>query len=177
MAVPRRPRITEALDKGNRLRPGSTCIRWVNDPASWLEAQRGSSVILAVELADEAIRLADLKPAEPAERTIMLLGNEGSGVPPEGMEFAQYAVEIPMIGIGSSLNVAVAGSLVLYRLAGLLLCGRIMTRFRCSPAVTAVMTPPIIRPPGETGAKVRAAWYPAVPARQNGSIHEERFHR
>ena len=150
MAVPRRPRITEALDKGNRLRPGSTCIHWVNDPASWLEAQRGSSVILAVELADEAIRLADLKPAEPAERTIMLLGNEGSGVPPEGMEFAQYAVEIPMIGIGSSLNVAVAGSLVLYRLAGLLLCGRIMTQFRCSPAVTA---------------------------RQDGSIHEERFHR
>ncbi|MGW5188725.1 hypothetical protein ACWEOO_05690 [Kribbella sp. NPDC004138] len=29
-------------------------------------------------------------------------------------------VEIPMIGTGASLNVAVAGSLVLYRLAGLL---------------------------------------------------------
>jgi tRNA (guanosine-2'-O-)-methyltransferase len=28
------------------------------------------------------------------------------------------AVEIPMIGSGASLNVAVAGSLVLYRLAG-----------------------------------------------------------
>lgn len=28
-------------------------------------------------------------------------------------------VEIPMVGRGSSLNVAVAGSLVLYRLAGL----------------------------------------------------------
>ena len=30
------------------------------------------------------------------------------------------AVEIPMIGTGASLNVAVAGSLVLYRLAGFL---------------------------------------------------------
>jgi len=30
------------------------------------------------------------------------------------------AVEIPMIGSGASLNVAVAGSLVLYRLAGFL---------------------------------------------------------
>jgi tRNA (guanosine-2'-O-)-methyltransferase len=30
------------------------------------------------------------------------------------------AVEIPMLGTGTSLNVAVAGSLVLYRLAGLL---------------------------------------------------------
>jgi tRNA (guanosine-2'-O-)-methyltransferase len=29
-------------------------------------------------------------------------------------------VEIPMIGSGASLNVAVAGSLVLYRLAGLI---------------------------------------------------------
>jgi hypothetical protein len=30
------------------------------------------------------------------------------------------AVEIPMVGTGASLNVAVAGSLVLYRLAGFL---------------------------------------------------------
>jgi tRNA (guanosine-2'-O-)-methyltransferase len=28
-------------------------------------------------------------------------------------------VEIPMVGVGASLNVAVAGSLVLYRLAGM----------------------------------------------------------
>jgi tRNA (guanosine-2'-O-)-methyltransferase len=28
-------------------------------------------------------------------------------------------IEIPMMGIGQSLNVAVAGSLVLYKLAGL----------------------------------------------------------
>jgi hypothetical protein len=34
------------------------------------------------------------------------------------MELADTAVEIPMIGWGASLNVAVAGSLVLYRLAG-----------------------------------------------------------
>ena len=33
---------------------------------------------------------------------------------------ADVAVEIPMIGSGKSLNVAVAGSLVLYRLAGFL---------------------------------------------------------
>jgi tRNA G18 (ribose-2'-O)-methylase SpoU len=36
------------------------------------------------------------------------------------MELLDVAVEIPMIGIGASLNVAVAGSLVLYRLAGFL---------------------------------------------------------
>jgi tRNA G18 (ribose-2'-O)-methylase SpoU len=40
-------------------------------------------------------------------------------VPPEGLDRADLAVEIPMVGTGHSLNVAVAGSLVLYRLAGL----------------------------------------------------------
>ena len=36
-----------------------------------------------------------------------------------GVELADEAVELPMIGTGASLNVAVAGSLVLYKLAGL----------------------------------------------------------
>src|SRR6266567_4425253 len=58
LAVPRRPRIQEALDKGNRLKPSAICIHWVNDPVNWLEVQRKDSVILAVELADEAVRLA-----------------------------------------------------------------------------------------------------------------------
>lgn len=42
------------------------------------------------------------------------------GISPEAMELVDVAVEIPMIGAGASLNVAVAGSLVLYRLAGFL---------------------------------------------------------
>ena len=33
--------------------------------------------------------------------------------------YSTQVVSIPMVGIGASLNVAVAGSLVLYRLAGL----------------------------------------------------------
>ena len=37
---------------------------------------------------------------------------------PEAIDLLDVAVEIPMIGTGASLNVAVAGSLVLYRLAG-----------------------------------------------------------
>jgi len=35
------------------------------------------------------------------------------------IDSADLCVEIPMVGTGASLNVAVAGSLVLYRLAGL----------------------------------------------------------
>ena len=39
--------------------------------------------------------------------------------PAEAVDLLDVAVEIPMVGSGASLNVAVAGSLVLYRLAGL----------------------------------------------------------
>lgn len=49
----------------------------------------------------------------------MLLGHEREGLPPEAL-LVDVAVEIPMVGRGSSLNVTVAGSLVLYRLSGLL---------------------------------------------------------
>ena len=44
---------------------------------------------------------------------------ERSGIPPEAVDCLTAAVEIPMVGVGASLNVAVAGTLVLYRLAGL----------------------------------------------------------
>jgi len=50
----------------------------------------------------------------------MVLGPEATGVPPQALDLLDCVVEIPMVGTGHSLNVAVAGSLVLYRLAGLL---------------------------------------------------------
>jgi tRNA (guanosine-2'-O-)-methyltransferase len=53
------------------------------------------------------------------ERTVVLLGHEIQGVPEAQVEAADVCVEIPMVGLGASLNVAVAGSLVLYRLAGM----------------------------------------------------------
>ena len=49
-----------------------------------------------------------------------MLGHEQTGIPPEALELLDVAVEIPIIGTGASLNVAVAGSLVRYRLAGLI---------------------------------------------------------
>jgi tRNA (guanosine-2'-O-)-methyltransferase len=67
-------------------------------------------------LADEAIGLADL-PAV-GQRTIVILGHERAGIQPEAIGPLDVAVEIPVTGTGASLTVAVAGSLVLYRLAG-----------------------------------------------------------
>jgi tRNA G18 (ribose-2'-O)-methylase SpoU len=74
-------------------------------------------VVLAVELAEDAIPLQRLESAR--RTTVVLLGHEHDGVPEEAWPLVDDIVEIPMVGRGASLNVAVAGSLVLYRLAGL----------------------------------------------------------
>jgi tRNA (guanosine-2'-O-)-methyltransferase len=117
MAVPRLPWVPEALGRGNTLRRPQ-CVHWVGrDPCGWLLRQRSAGVrVVGVELADEAVRLADLPAAR--QRTIAVLGHERNGIPAEAVDLLDVAVEIPMIGTGASLNVAVAGSLVLYRLAG-----------------------------------------------------------
>jgi tRNA (guanosine-2'-O-)-methyltransferase len=119
LAVPRLPWVPEALRRGNTLRRPA-CVHWTGrDPLAWIGQQRLSgSVIIGVELAEDAVRLADLPAART--RSVMLLGHEQSGIPPEALDLLDVAVEIPMIGHGSTLNVAVAGSLVLYRLAGFL---------------------------------------------------------
>ena len=117
LVVPRKPWIDEALARGNTLR-GPSCVHRVARPLDWLAQQRASgSAIVGVELADDAVRLGDLPAAR--RRTVIVLGNESDGIPYEALSLLDIVVEIPMVGAGFSLNVAVAGSLVLYRLSGL----------------------------------------------------------
>jgi len=120
MAVPRLPWVPEALARGNTLRHPA-CVHWTGrDACRWLGEQRTAGTrIIGIELAEDATWLADLPPAR--QRTIALLAHEQTGIPAEALDLVDMAVEIPMIGTGASLNVAVAGSLVLYRLAGFLL--------------------------------------------------------
>jgi tRNA (guanosine-2'-O-)-methyltransferase len=122
MAVPRTAR--RSLAKGNTLRVRS-CVhpvdrpREADRPLRWLAAERAAGAeVLGVELADDAVRLADLAPAR--RRTVIVLGHEHEGIPDDAWELLDRVVEIPMAGAGHSLNVAVAGSLVLYRLSGML---------------------------------------------------------
>ena len=118
LAVPRFPWVPEALRRGNTLRRPA-CVHWVHDPPGWLARERAAGTkVVGVELAEEAVRLADLPVARG--RTIAVLGHEQTGIPPEALDLLDTVVEIPMVGTGASLNVAVAGSLVLYKLAGLL---------------------------------------------------------
>ncbi len=117
LVVPRRSWIDEALATGNTLRHRS-CVHRVSRPVEWLACQRGDdTAIVGVELADDAVRLGDLPAAR--RRTVVVLGDESDGIPDDALPSLDTVVEIPMVGTGFSLNVAVAGSLVLYKLAGL----------------------------------------------------------
>lgn len=118
LAVPHERWVGPALARGNTLRR-SSCVHRISNPLCWLAAQRAAgSRLLGVELADEAIRLGDLPAAR--QRTIVVLEHESDGIPPDALALLDQVVEIPMIGTGLSLNVAVAGSLVAYKLAGML---------------------------------------------------------
>lgn len=118
MAVPDSSHYRAALRRGDTL-PRRPHVHWLGQPKlGWIsrERKRGSA-ILAVEIADDATPLTRLEPARA--RTVVLLGHEHHGVPDEVWPLLDVVVEIPMVGTGASLNIAVAGSLVLYRLAEL----------------------------------------------------------
>lgn len=118
LALPRFPWVPEALARGNTLRK-PVCVHWTGDPLGWLARQREAGArIVGVELADEAVRLADVGVVR--SKTVLVLGHEQRGIPPEALDLLDTCVEIPMIGVGASLNVAVAGSLALYKLSGLM---------------------------------------------------------
>jgi tRNA (guanosine-2'-O-)-methyltransferase len=118
LAVPPFPWVDDALAHGNTLRK-PTCVHRVGNPLQWLVRERLSGTrLIGVELTDESIRLADLPVARA--RTIAVLGHEATGIPHDALDLLDCVVEIPMVGTGLSLNVAVAGSLVLYKLAGLI---------------------------------------------------------
>lgn len=107
------------LRKGNTLGRGQPHMHWANTARGWIakERARDDTRVVAVELAEGATRLADVLPAR--QRTIILLGNEGRGIPDDVWDLIDEVIEIPMVGLGGSLNVAVAGSLAVYKLAGL----------------------------------------------------------
>ena len=117
MAVPDTDHYRGALKTGDTLRV-RPCLHWVDSKLGWIERQqRDGAQIIGVELDEDSIPLSKLSQAR--HRSVVLLGHEHEGLPHEVWPYLDQVVEIPMMGVGGSLNVAVAGSLVLYKLAGL----------------------------------------------------------
>ena len=78
-----------------------------------LESRRWN--LVAVELDHRAVNVFD---AEYPERPCFLLGAELAGVPGELLDEAELVVQIPQWGLVPSLNLAIAGSIVLYDYLG-----------------------------------------------------------
>jgi tRNA G18 (ribose-2'-O)-methylase SpoU len=119
IAAPRTPHYRSALARGNTL-PERSCVHWVAPSKNewlWQQRHRGSRLV-AVETTEGGTPLPWVEASR--QRTVLLLGHEHNGVPPAVCDLADEIITIPMIGRGRSLNVAVAGSLALYRLAGLM---------------------------------------------------------
>lgn len=71
--------------------------------------------LVVVELDERAVNLFD---ARYPERPCFLLGAELEGVPEQLIEAASLLVQIPQWGLVPSLNLAIAGSIVLYDYLG-----------------------------------------------------------
>lgn len=54
----------------------------------------------------------------PSRRTVLVLGNEGSGLPAEVVTACRRVVSVPMARDVDSLNVAAAGAILMYKLFG-----------------------------------------------------------
>jgi tRNA (guanosine-2'-O-)-methyltransferase len=120
LVVPEGAKAAAALRRGNTIGIDNTPVQYVSDPMEWLSRPRpGYARVIGVELAYGAIPLADLKPHGEFDHSTLVLGHESRGIPEEAWKYLTEVVEIPMRGVGNSLNVAVAGSLALYKLAGL----------------------------------------------------------
>jgi len=118
LVVPSTSTAIQALRKGDRGKFALDLADLQPSVLAWIAGARAAgSRVVGVELAYGAVPLGELAPATGP--TVIVLGNEGHGIPASAFHLFDELVEIPMAGVGSSLNVAVAGSLVAYRLAGL----------------------------------------------------------
>ena len=116
MVVPHGALAVRALKKGNPIGLHNTFWSAV-EPLPWLSQMAESHELVAVELARGATPLRHVEMATVP--TVLVVGHESTGIPESALALCDMIVEIPMGGVGNSLNVAVAASLVMYKLAGM----------------------------------------------------------
>ncbi len=84
-----------------------------NDIVALIEMYKSQGYqTIAIEQSEKSI---DYKMIESKEKILFILGNEVEGVPEEVLGIVDSIVEIPMRGYKESLNVSVAGGIVLFR--------------------------------------------------------------
>jgi len=71
--------------------------------------------IVAVEQVSESVPLQQFR-LNSAEKIVLIFGNEVQGVSEEVLKYCDGCIEIPQFGMKHSLNVSVAGGMVLWEL-------------------------------------------------------------
>ena len=86
---------------------------WMGElPAALCALQAQGYRVVASSLHGEPFYEASL----PAERFVLVIGNEARGVSDEVMELADVRLKLPMRGGAESLNAAVAAGIMMYEL-------------------------------------------------------------
>ena len=84
--------------------------------AAWVEARRAGGVPIVLAGADEHGE-TDVFDADFTRPTLLLIGNEGTGLSAAWRDLSDLTVRIPITGAASSLNAASAATAVLYEIA------------------------------------------------------------
>lgn len=91
-------------------------VKWDYYPTTveCVEALRAAGyTILAIEQVEGAVMLDELQ-VDPTRKYALIFGNEVEGVDQAVVDLADGAIEIPQVGTKHSVNVSVAGGIVLW---------------------------------------------------------------
>lgn len=90
---------------------------YVEDPTPLVQKLKQSGhQVIALEQTDKSQPYHKLKAKSYKLPATLILGHEREGIRPELLELANTIIEIPILGLGNSHNVAVACGIVLYKI-------------------------------------------------------------
>lgn len=102
-------RIRKGTTKGSHLWLRTTNHNTIADAVA--EFKQQNMQVLVTHLSDDAVDFRDIDYTQP---TAIILGHEKHGITDEAIALSDKRIIIPMMGMVQSLNVSVAGALILY---------------------------------------------------------------
>ncbi len=113
--VGKTPTPDENKEMGKTALGGTNSVAWMHcetiDAA--LQPYAANYRVYGIEQTEQAIRLNDWKPTN-LEKTVLIFGNEVSGVSDEALSYCKCVLEIPQFGTKHSLNISVSLGVVLW---------------------------------------------------------------
>ena len=115
-SVPPNPKIT----KTSRSTEKYVAYSFTNDVGALVAQLKADRYkIVSLEITSKSIDIQDFK-VSPDERICLVLGSEDKGVSQQLLDMSDETMHIPMRGVNSSMNVAVACSIATYHITRML---------------------------------------------------------